>query len=96
MAPTFRSSCEEQRRHSREIMCDADSGNFSRVQCRGPMCFCVSPDTGERVNSETFSRRMLSDMPCTDTGGLTSAGWLLMMSVECCRCAIIIKKKVFD
>ncbi len=70
VGPMFQTNCTEQQgRHRHDIRCEPD-GTFSRVQCMGPKCFCVTPDTGERINSETFSRSRINSMPCSTVGML--------------------------
>ena len=44
-------------------MCE--DGDFSEIQCRGKMCFCVDPATGERLNTKKFSVREKMSMNCS-------------------------------
>ena len=61
---SFRTSCTEQQRRSPGIRCEGN-GTFSLLQCMGRRCFCVAPETGERINTETFPKGQENTMPCS-------------------------------
>ena len=61
----FTTSCPLQRVEYPHITCKED-GDFTEIQCRGKMCFCVDPATGERLNTKRFPKMERLSFNCSN------------------------------